>query len=142
MTNLDLDPGTPDTWDRMLRAFTAELMAPRSGECLICYVARMLDSFGCDTHLRFASRFRDLTAPAAVALEGRLHRAGACCDCEIFLNGWWLDQRFWSATSPPARASADTGATPPPVPLPRCAGVGRGSTQACSNWARRDRLGW
>jgi hypothetical protein len=142
MTDIDLDPGAPDTWDRMLRTFTAELMGPRSGECLTCYVARMLDSFGCDTGLRFATRFRDATAPTATALERRLHRAGAWCDCEIFLNGWWLDQRFWSATSPPAQASATTGATGAPVPLPRCAGVGRGSTQPCSNWVRRDRLGW
>lgn len=38
-------------------------------------------------------RYRDLTAPAATALEDGLGRAGGFCDCEVSLNGWQLARR-------------------------------------------------
>lgn len=143
MRETDVNPGAPDTWaEQMLREFAEELMRPLEGECLQCYVARMLDDFGCDTRLRFATRFRDLTAPAAVALQRRLGQAGAFCDCEIFLNGWWLDRSLWQSTARPATSSLETGATSPPDPLPPCAQVRRGSVQPCANWMRRSRYDW
>ena len=38
----------------LIRSMARRLTQPRAGECLVCYVARMLDEFGCDTTLRFA----------------------------------------------------------------------------------------
>lgn len=143
MSETEITPGAPDTWaDQMLREFAEELMRPRERECLQCYVARMLDDFGCNTRLRFATHFRDLTAPAALALPRRLGRVGAFCDCEIFLNGWWLDRAFWLTGTEPAAQSREAGATSAPAPLPPCTGVRRGSTQPCDIWVRRRQESW
>jgi len=64
------------------------LTRPRPRECLLCFVDRMLQAFGCDQTLRWARRWRDLRLPRATGLEARLGRSGAFCDCEVFLNGW------------------------------------------------------
>jgi Protein of unknown function (DUF2695) len=112
---------------------TRRLTGPRDGECLCCYVVRMLDDHGCDTTLRWATRYRDLRAPRATALEERLGRMGGFCDCEIFMNGMDLVPRL--------RVGPD-GEEQWPTPLPSCAGVRTGSTQGCANWTRRRRLGY
>ena len=74
--------------ERELRHLSVEITQPKPGECLHCYVFRMLE-FGC-TGLRWATRYRDLKAPRATALGERLMSKGAGCDCEIFTNGWSL----------------------------------------------------
>ena len=74
----------------LIRSMARRLTQPRTGECLVCYVARMLDEFGCDTTLRFARNYRDQVAPRATKLERRLGDMGGFCDCEIFLNGMRL----------------------------------------------------
>lgn len=114
--------------ERDLRALAHQLTAPRSGECLLCYVNRMLDLTPC-TGLRWAVRYRDLVAPRATGLERRLGRAGAYCDCEVFLNGWGLRQSF---------PEGPVGAEGPqwPDPFPRCRLVAARSTQACRLWGR------
>jgi Protein of unknown function (DUF2695) len=63
-----------------------DLTRPRDRECLVCYVSRMLDEFGCDTTLRWAQLWRDACAPRAVGLERRLEARGGFCDCEIAFN--------------------------------------------------------
>jgi hypothetical protein len=73
--------------ETFVRELADELTSVRPGECVFCYVVRMLDAFGCDNTLRWAARFRDLAAPRATALESRLWAMGGFCDCEIFLNG-------------------------------------------------------
>ena len=78
--------------ERELRHLSFELTQPKPGECLHCYVYRMLE-FGC-TGLRWATRYRDLKAPRATALAGRLMSKGAGCDCEIFMNGWSLRREY------------------------------------------------
>jgi hypothetical protein len=77
-----------------LRERALGLTEPHAAECLFCFVARMLDEHGCDTTLRWATRYRDLRAPRATALENRLYRMGGFCDCEIFLNGMTLAPRL------------------------------------------------
>jgi hypothetical protein len=71
-----------------LVVLSALLTAPEEGECLFCYVFRMLTVHGCNNRLRWAARWRDLRAPRATALERRLGSRGGYCDCEIFMNGW------------------------------------------------------
>ena len=77
-------------------------------------------------------------APRATALERRLGYVGGYCDCEIFLNGWSLDQRFWT----PDREVIENGIVmhekaDEPRELPPSAAVHRGSIQLCRNWVRR-----
>jgi hypothetical protein len=74
--------------ERELKVTSIEIMEPRQGECLHCYVYRMLE-FGC-RGLRWTVRYRDTKAPRATALHHRLMSKGAGCDCEIFMNGWAL----------------------------------------------------
>jgi hypothetical protein len=113
--------------ETFVRDLADELTSVRPGECVFCYVIRMLDAFGCDNTLRWAARFRDLTAPRATALESRLSAMGGFCDCEIFLNGVTVaSARTAAAEDDPARWE-----------VPRCATVRRGSTRGCANWVRR-----
>jgi hypothetical protein len=122
---------------RLVGHTAADLLAVRRGECVCCYVGRMLDEFGCDCTLRFATRYRDSEAPRATGLERRLGQVGGYCDCEIFLNGWTLHQRFRT----PTREVDMDGITTEeemtePVELPPCATVRRGSIRPCTNWVR------
>lgn len=103
-----------------LRELAEAWTEPRAEECVLCYVARMLDAWGCDNTLRFAERFRQLRAPRASALLRRFGQAGGYCDCEIFLNAFVAVDPF------------GTG-------LPTCQGVGQGSSQPCGSWTRRVR---
>jgi hypothetical protein len=116
-----------------LRTLAAALTDPREGECLLCYVRRMLE-FGCD-RLRWARRYRDLRAPRAIALEERLGRSLALCDCSIFTYGFQPAPQYWV----PGRQYVVDGVTPRtsptyPNPFPACLGVRRGSTQGCGLW--------
>jgi hypothetical protein len=92
----------------------------------------MVEAIGCDTTLRWAMRWRDLRAPRATGLAGRLERRGGFCDCEIFMNGWqWVDEQ--------QLLDRDDETVPSPV-RPPCAG-GRAS-QPCAHWVPRRRDRW
>jgi hypothetical protein len=137
---MDTESLVTDT-ERELRILSTALTDPHDGECLLCYVHRMLE-FGC-TGLRWAVRYRDLRAPRATALEARLGRKGGYCDCEIFLNGYEPAQELWT----PGREYEKGGFThyvePEwPEQLPACRGVRAGSTQGCTLWVRRRRGVW
>src|SRR6478672_10995228 len=82
--------------ERWLRSVAAEMTTPGDGECLLCFMHRQLDDFGCDNTLRFATRFRDLRVPRATALERRLEQVGGFCDCEVFMKGFTLHDRWWT----------------------------------------------
>ena len=117
---------------------TRRLTTPGDGECLYCYVVRMLDHHGCDNTLRWAGAFRDCRAPRATGLEARLGQLGGFCDCEIFLNGVALAPHLL------VRGEADVDdddfeALQWPDPRPACSSVRAGSTKGCANWARRSR---
>ena len=122
--------------EHLLKGLADELTRPRERECLACFVTRMLNEFGCDETLRFARRYRDQAAPRATALERRLGDRGGFCDCEIFLNAYSLEQRFWT---PEREVESDDGYAEiidaePPDTTPPCAGVRRGSARPCGNW--------
>jgi hypothetical protein len=119
------DLGIDQQAEAIVRALASDAIASRPGECLACYVARMLEEFGCDCTLRFARHFRDLRAPRATGLERRLGALGGFCDCEIFLNGLRL---LDGSHGDDASGSA---------PLPPCRGVRLGSTRACALWERQ-----
>lgn len=124
--------------ERELRTLSTELTDPHEGECLLCYVYRMLEH-GC-TGLRWARRYRDLRAPRATALEHRLGQKGGYCDCEIFLNAYDLAPTYLV----PAAEHVEDGVaylTDPsyPDPMPQCRGARRGSTQGCALWVQQPR---
>lgn len=115
--------------ERALRDVLGELTDPHEGECLFCYVYRMLE-FGClSDRLTWARRWRDLRAPRATGLERRLEARGAFCDCEIFLNGWRPRDLVVDEQGEPAY----------PAVMRRCRGVRRGSTQPCPLWVPKPR---
>ena len=117
--------------EALLRAASRELTEPRAAECLLCFVVRMLDDFGCDNTLRWAERYRDLRAPRATALAQRLGDVGGFCDCEIFLNGYQMAAHLCDRD--------EWGDLVAPDPRPGCAGARRGSTKPCAAWERRRR---
>lgn len=124
-----------------LRELSAHLTDPGEGECLQCYVFRML-IFGCKG-LRFARRYRDARAPGATALLRRLRARGAGCDCEIFWNAFDLRSEHMVV---PVTIDPDFGRLEGdpeyPDPLPACRGVRRGSTKPCTLWWARSRYGY
>jgi Protein of unknown function (DUF2695) len=123
---------TPAELEEHVAAVATTLTAPHADECVFCYVLRMLNSFGCDTTLRWARRWRDLQRPRATGLERRLSARGGFCDCEIFLNGWTLRDEL--------RVPDEDGELTWPQDRPPCAGAR--SSQPCGNWVPWPRPGW
>jgi hypothetical protein len=105
---------------------------PTADECVLCYIARMVQSHGCDTTLRWARRWRDARLPRATGLERRFEARGGFCDCEVVMNGWTLQE----ATD---ASDKDDGMWPP---LPPCPGMAPRSSQPCDMWEPRRRGGW
>lgn len=65
-----------------------ELTAPDDGECLLHYLVRMLDEFGCRGH-RFTERWaRDRRVRGRPVLQWAQETGGCCCDCEVILNSF------------------------------------------------------
>jgi Protein of unknown function (DUF2695) len=142
MTDLTIDEQAA----ALLAAASRELTGVRKGECLYCYVARMLVEHGCDTSLRWAKNYRDQQAPRATALESRLGVMGGYCDCEIFLNAMTLSPAV-GGPDPEEDDEEDEGEDEEDVALlpehrPSCRGVRAGSTTSCGIWVRQQRWGW
>jgi hypothetical protein len=140
---LGMETTIDDEAERYLRQLSAEWVRPEQGECLTCFVDRMLHRFGCDGTLRFALFFRDQRAPAAAALEQTLGDAGGYCDCEVLMNA--VEPAAHLST--PERWEVDAGGrevyieAAEPTVTPDCLRVPAGSTQPCANWAERARYG-
>jgi len=117
--------------DAELCELSEAMTRPRPHECVACYVYRMLE-FGCEGH-RWVSRFRELAAPRATALERRLAGKGGYCDCELFMNVFFASPRFFKTN--------DDGDVLE-QPMPDCRGVWGGSSKACDLWEGRDDYKW
>ncbi|TJY68987.1 DUF2695 domain-containing protein [Arthrobacter sp. CAU 1506] len=112
-----------------LRGLADDLTSPTPGECLLCYLYRMLE-FGCKRH-DFTRRYQRMMAPRATALLRRLSRmGGCCCECEVFLNAYQPHPRYFGV---------DEDGEFVMEPMPECHGVRRGSSQPCCLWQRRPR---
>ncbi|WP_405217038.1 DUF2695 domain-containing protein [Agrococcus sp. Ld7] len=159
--------------EAFVRSLLDDWLAPYPRECLACYLDRAVETFGCGGDLRLAQRYRDRMAPRATALERRLEADGGFCDCEVLMNAVEPARRLWESPpralpvalpTPDADGSDDDSLDDepdwyddrydeapelePPLAMPPCTGVRRGSTQPCGNWAvrwrpsRRFRRGW
>ena len=117
--------------DTITRPDADGLPLPDATECVLCYVARLLPSHGCDTTLRLVRRWRDARLPRAIGLERRFEARGGFCDCEVFMNGWTMqaavDDDEWDDER---------------RPLPPCPGVSPRSSQPCDLWEPRRRGRW
>lgn len=103
--------------EQLVQALAAAITEPRDGECLACYLDRLLRTAPCDGTHRLARRYRDAMAPRATALERRMSDRGGHCDCEILWNVY--DSKS-DEVSP-------------------CLLVRRGSTTPCGLWERHRR---
>ena len=120
--------------EQHLAELAVRLTEPAPGECVLCYVDRMLAAFGCDCTLRSARSWRDRRLPRRTGLERRLEARGGFCDCEVFLNGWTLRGHL--------EVLGDDGEPTWPAERPPCARVGPRSSQPCANWEPRRRGRW
>lgn len=102
------------------------LAQPDPGECVACFLDRMVGTYGCSDRLTWAGLWRDRAAPRASALERRLRARGGYCDCEVLMNVF--ARRTWQA-APATGDDAEREAEPPP-----CLGVRKGSTRPCDHW--------
>jgi len=125
--------------ESVLAEVSSGLLGPRPGECVLCYVYRMITEFGCDCRLRFAMHYRDVRAPRATGLERRLGQVGGYCDCEVFLNGYEPRPQYWVPEVSDDLTEDDEPEFTWPDPMPDCTGVRAGSTQPCSLWSRQYR---
>jgi hypothetical protein len=114
--------------ESQLRLESTLLTVPAQGECLACYVMRMLE-FGCHG-LQWATRYRDQVAARATALEQNLSAMGGYCDCGIFMNAYDPN---------PAYFAVNTNGDLIQNPMPPCLKVRAGSVQPCALWMRRRR---
>ena len=57
--------------ETFVRDLAAAIVAPREGECLACYLDRVLRDAPCDGSLRLSRTYRDARAPRVVALDDR-----------------------------------------------------------------------
>jgi hypothetical protein len=116
--------------EEYLQRVAQEVLAPHTQECVLCYVARMVEEHDCDSTLRWVGRFRELRSPLATGLEERMRSVGGFCDCEVFGNGWGLAREHLVR-------DLDSDELEAPERLPTCAGVGRmDSTKPCRVWVR------
>lgn len=138
MNTIDLDA------EQFIRDEANRIFMPEEGECLACYVSRLLVELGCDHSLRFARSFRDQRAPRASSLERTLRNSGGFCDCEVLWNVFepaaalW-SQAYWEEDADGHETWVDAE---PPEKMPPCATVRRGSTKPCTQWQRQRRDAW
>jgi hypothetical protein len=100
---------------------------PTPGECLACFVHRMMALARCSDSLGWAEHYRLVRARRAVSLTKRLAAQGGTCDCAVVTELWRPSVALW------CRDDA-TDDLVPPRELPSCGRVRAGSTKPCALW--------
>jgi hypothetical protein len=96
---VDFDTTVADEAEKYLRQLDAMTRDPQSGECLRCFVDRMVAAHGCDTSRRFTTRWLKAAGTADRDQVLRWFESrGGYCDCEVIMNA--LPGGHWS---PPVR---------------------------------------
>ncbi|MDC5695650.1 DUF2695 domain-containing protein [Intrasporangium calvum] len=106
---------------------------PLPGECLGCFVHRMVEEGGCSDGFGWVEHYRLVRARRAVTLTQRLTNQGCGCDCEVVSEVWEPSPELWSVDQ-------HSGALVAPDGLPPCTKVRPGSTQPCTLWVPAARL--
>ena len=107
---------------------------PQVGECVLCFVHRAVTELGCDTTLRWTTRFHEVRVPEATSLQRRMGDLGGSCDCGIFDGGFELVREC-------LERDVHTDELHQPALRPTCGGVRRTSARPCRNWQRVRRRG-
>lgn len=136
---LEADPAVQAAEAVLAEVFATDfdtIAAPEAGECLACYVTRMVGQFDCDGTWRFVDHYRATLAPRASALERRPWRRDGECDCAVYELGYDLAEHVEEPVG-----HAEAGGVPvvihyewPWPDPPTCAGVRRGSVKPCDVW--------
>ncbi len=75
--------------ERVVHDHFEDVAQPRGDECLMCYLQRVVEAFGCDTTLRWSQRWirhqRNVRRRVG-GLSRELRRRGGFCDCEVLMN--------------------------------------------------------
>lgn len=72
--------------EQHVRAVSEQLTRPARPECLLCYLNRLVQEFGCDGTLRWSKRWADSQPGGKRFSPKRLERGGGFCDCEVIMN--------------------------------------------------------
>lgn len=104
---------------------------PLEGECLPCFVHRMLnrECLG----LKWTVTYRNAKAPRATAIERKFAELGGHCDCEVIANVYRPKPGQWPASSSPEIRG---------IAVPACLGVRRGCVLPCARWTKREGVQW
>lgn len=141
---LAADPGVLAAEQILAAALTedfATLAAVEPGECLACYVTRMVFLHGCDGTWRFVEH-HEATADEPAASSCAEWRRDGACDCAVYDLGFDLAEDVEEPVE-----HLDTGGVPVvlhhewPWPNPHpCRGVGAGPGEPCSLWQPLERI--
>lgn len=104
---------------------------PQEGECLPCFVHRMLNH-EC-VGLKWTTVYRDSRVPRATAIERKFSELGGHCDCEVIANVYRRVSEQWLIPVP-----HDIRETP----SPHCFGVRKGCIRPCGLWVKREGVQW
>ncbi|MBB2994808.1 DUF2695 domain-containing protein [Paeniglutamicibacter cryotolerans] len=104
---------------------------PLDGECLPCFVHRMLNR-EC-VGLKWTTAYRDARAPRATAIERKFAELGGHCDCEVIANVYRRTPEKWMLPTP-----HEVRATPSPA----CLRVRKGCIRPCALWVKREGVQW
>jgi hypothetical protein len=104
--------------------------APGHGECLPCFVRRMVDALGCTGTLVWVEHWKRARSPRATALVRRLERRGAACDCSLVTVLLSPSPALWEW-------EGESRSLNEPRDLPPCSGVRPRSTHPCAHWTER-----
>lgn len=128
MDHCGIGSGAVEALEAELRGLAQAITAPRPGECLPCYLLRVVGD-GCRGHTA-TDYWRRTNAPQAIRLRRMLADLGACCcECQVF--AWVYDVRPVFADL--FTEAAQRGDLEPPG----CRGVRPGSVQPCFYWERK-----
>ena len=112
--------------------------SPGPGECLFCYLWRMVEIHGCDG-LFWAKRYQELCAPRDKSLVRLLEAHGGYCDCEVAMNVVVPHYLAWGRV-PDGEVDEEGWAGEEPD-KPNCPGVPQGSTMPCGLWIGNGAVG-
>lgn len=131
---------SPDRTSNVIHIITRAVLdpvtgaSPRPGECLACFLHRMLAGRPCVGTFVWTDHYRVSRARRAVSLVDRLRSRGAACDCSVVDVVWWPSPR--ARGSGPGETGHLTSTGPVAVPS-LCGGEQTRPSQACDNWAAR-----
>lgn len=106
----------------------AQGSSPRAGECLACFLRRMLSDLDCVGTFAWSEHYGASRALRSGVLVDRLRERGALCDCALIDLVWSLTPAA-RVTDPLSRQLVI------PDPPPECAGVSPSSLLPCTLWS-------